>query len=120
MRVKIALSVFVLLFSFPIPGEAKKRDSSKSTTKTFQDFRSQFFYVLTMSDDQPSTVSSCSKIGDSEIKKFSSYKCTETDETTKMFWDWNCEKPPSNSSVSIVLGGEDKCNKAVEDFRARN
>lgn len=120
MCYKIFVSIFILTFSFPVLAKTKKSDSKISQVKMIKDFKDQFFYELTMSDDEPPTTTNCGKIGDPEIKKFSSYKCDVADETTVMFYDWNCStNAKSKPSVSIILGNRARCEKALDNFRAR-
>lgn len=111
----------VVTFSSPILfAKTKKKEAKPVGAKTFKDFKGHYFFELTISDEEPATVTECKKIGDPEIKLFGKDPCQPSDEMTKMFWDWSCSKElKSKTSLAIRVGNLKKCEKGVEEFRAR-
>ena len=104
------------------PGICKKQSASKALSQGhISKFKGEFYYTVTMSDEHPPVATDCKKLDDAGIKAMKFFKCDKSDETTQLFGDWNCsEKVGSNVWATITLDGKNKCEKALQDFRARN
>lgn len=121
-------STIHLLFSACV-SDAKTAPTTVVDTKTtppkadqsndFRRFLGEYYFELTMSDDEPPVTSDCAQVGEAEITKMGSSTCEQSDEFTQMFWDWNCSLKGSAISTSVVLGGKPNCEKSLAAFRAR-
>lgn len=88
--------------------------------KSIEDFKGAYYYEVKTSDEEPPTASDCAKLDQAQIKRFASYGCKRQDDSTSMFEDWSCSKTKTDRSwVSVVIGAASKCEKALEQFRAR-
>ncbi len=129
LNLLLAVAIFSITLASPCygkemgapSGKQKNKQPGKTSIKGSDlNFLGKYFYELTMSDDEPPVSSECNMIDKKMDITLKNLKCSKSDETTKLFWSFNCsETDTSKKSFAVILGGRDQCEKALQDFRAR-